>query len=51
MLREVAGPRTDAHRHVISGLEVAGIEALVPRCGGGPGRPLDDRHALARACA
>ena len=51
MLREVAGPLTDAHKQLIIVLEVAGIEAFVRMRDGGPGRPLDDRHALARAFA
>ena len=51
MLRDVAGPLTDAYKQLIIVLEVAGLEALVPRRAGGPGRPLDDRHALARAFA
>ena len=48
LLREMAGPLTDAHKQLITVLEVAGIEAFVQMRDGGPGRPPDDRHALAR---
>ena len=51
LLREQAGPLTDAHKQLIVVLEVAGIEAFVQMRDGGPGRPPDDRHALARAFA
>ena len=50
-LREMAGPLTEAHKQLIVVLEVAGIEAFVQMRDGGPGRPPDDRHALARAFA
>jgi hypothetical protein len=49
MLREEIGPLTAHHERLVVVLDVARIEALVQMCPGLPGRPLEDRHALARA--
>ena len=49
MLREVAGPLTERHERLVVVLEVAGVESFVQTWRGLPGRPLKDRHALARA--
>lgn len=49
MLREEAGPLTERHERLVVVLEVAGVEAFVQTWHGLPGRPLKDRHALARA--
>ena len=49
MLREEAGPLTERHQRLVTVLEVAGVEAFVQSWQGLPGRPLKDRHALARA--
>ena len=49
MLREEAGPLTAQHERLVLVLDVARIEAFVRMWPGLPGRPLDDRHALARA--
>jgi Transposase domain (DUF772) len=49
MLREEVGPLTAQHERLIIVLDVAGIEAFVQMWPGLPGRPLEDRHALARA--
>jgi len=49
MLREEAGPLTEQHERLVVVLEVAGVEAFVRTWPGLPGRPLKDRHALARA--
>lgn len=49
MLREAAGPLTERHERFVIVLEVAGVEAFVQSWHGLPGRPLKDRHALARA--
>jgi len=49
MLREEVGPLTSQHERFVVVLEVARIEALVQICPGLPGRPPEDRHALARA--
>ena len=48
-LQAEVGPLTENHKRLIAVLEVAGVEAHVQWRDGGPGRPLDDRHALARA--
>ncbi len=40
---------TSQHERLVVVLEVARIEALVRMCSGLPGRPPEDRHALARA--
>ena len=44
-----AGPLTEQHKRLITVLEMARVEGFVPMRDDGPGRPLDDRHALARA--
>lgn len=49
MLREEVGPLTAQHERLVVVLEVARIVALVQMCQGLPGRPPEDRHALARA--
>jgi hypothetical protein len=49
MLREEVGPLSAQHERLVSVLDVAGIEAFVQMWSGLPGRPLEDRHALARA--
>ena len=49
MLKEEAGPLTAQHERLVAVLDVARIEAFVRMWAGLPGRPLDDRHALARA--
>jgi hypothetical protein len=49
MLRGEAGPLTAQHERLVVVLEVAGVEAFVSMWHGLPGRPLKDRHALARA--
>jgi hypothetical protein len=49
MLREEVGPLTPRHERLVLVLDVARIEAFVQMWPGLPGRPLADRHALARA--
>jgi hypothetical protein len=49
MLREEVGPLTAQHERLVIVLDVAGIETFVQMWSGLPGRPLEDRHALARA--
>ena len=49
MLREEVGPLTAQHERLVLVLDVARIEAFVRMWPGLPGRPLADRHALARA--
>src|ERR1017187_4119321 len=49
MRRERAGPLTAQHERLVVVLEVAGVEAFVRTWLGLPGRPLKDRHALARS--
>jgi hypothetical protein len=49
MLREEVGPLTPQHERLAIVLDVARIEAFVQMWPGLPGRPLADRHALARA--
>ena len=49
MLREEVGPLSAQHERLVCVLDVAGIEAFVQMWSGLPGRPLEDRHALARA--
>ena len=49
MLREEVGPLTVQHERLVVVLEIARIEALVQMRPGLPGRPVEDRHALARA--
>jgi len=48
-LQAEVGPLTDNHRRLIAVLEMMRIEAFIQMPDGLPGRPLDDRHALARA--
>lgn len=48
-LRAEIGPLTEDHRRLITVLEMSRVEAFVPLRDGGPGRPVDDRQALARA--
>ena len=49
MLREEVGPLTAQHERFVIVLEMARIEAFVQVWRGLPGRPPEDRHALARA--
>ena len=49
MLREEVGPLTAQHERLVVVLGMARIEAFVRMWPGLPGRPQDDRHALARA--
>jgi hypothetical protein len=49
MLREEAGPLTAQHERLVVVLDVARVEAFVQMWSGLPGRPPEDRHALARA--
>jgi Transposase DDE domain/Transposase domain (DUF772) len=49
MLQEEVGLLTDKHRQIVSVLEVARPETCVIEWRGLPGRPLEDRKALARA--
>jgi hypothetical protein len=49
MLRETVGPLTEQHERLVTVLDVARIEPFVQMWPGLPGRPLADRHALARA--
>ncbi|MEI8152555.1 MAG: hypothetical protein WCG92_13270, partial [Hyphomicrobiales bacterium] len=48
MLRQECGPLTERHERLVIVLEIAGVEAFVQTWHGLPGRPLKDRHALAR---
>ena len=43
------GPLTDNHKRLITVLEVVRVEAFVKMHDGVPGRPVEDRQALARA--
>jgi hypothetical protein len=49
MLQEEVGQLTASHQRLVIVLDVARIEAFVQMWSGLPGRPLEDRHALARA--
>jgi hypothetical protein len=49
MLREEVGPLTPQHERLVVVLDLARIEAFVQMWPGLPGRPQEDRHALARA--
>jgi hypothetical protein len=49
MLREEVGPLTAQHERLVVVLDVARVEAFVQMWSGLPGRPPEDRHALARA--
>ena len=48
-LREEVGPLTADHERLVTVLAMVRIEAFVQMHDGLPGRPLEDRHALARA--
>ncbi len=48
-LREEVEPMTEALGRLVTTLDVIGLEAFVPEPPRGPGRPLADRRALARA--
>jgi len=49
MLREEVGPLTPQHERLVVVLDVARVETFVRMWAGLPGRPPEDRHALARA--
>jgi hypothetical protein len=49
MLRQEVGPLTPQHERLAVVLDMARIEGFVQMWPGLPGRPLADRHALARA--
>lgn len=48
-LREELGELTEKQQQLVTTLEVARVEELVPGCRGWPGRPPSERGALARA--
>src|SRR6202050_1768063 len=48
-LREEVDPITEALGRLVTPLDVIGLEAFVPEPPRGPGRPPEDRRALARA--
>jgi hypothetical protein len=48
-LREEVDPMTEALGRLVTTLDVIGLEAFVPDPPRGPGRPPEDRRALARA--
>ena len=48
-MREDNDPITEALGRLVTTLDVIGLEAFVPEPPRGPGRPLEDRRALARA--
>ena len=48
-LRAEVGPLTEDHERLVTVLGMVRLEAFVAMHDGLPGRPLDDRHALARA--
>jgi Transposase domain (DUF772) len=48
-LREEVDPITEALGQLVTTLDVIGLEAFVPEPPRGPGRPPEDRRALARA--
>ena len=48
-LQAEVGPLTDNHKRLITVLEMVRVEGFVQMHDGVPGRPLEDRHALARA--
>jgi hypothetical protein len=48
-MREDDDPVTEALGRVVTTLDVIGLEAFVPEPPRGPGRPPEDRRALARA--
>ncbi|MXW90435.1 MAG: transposase [Rhodospirillaceae bacterium] len=48
-LSEEVGPLLGTHRRFVAALDLVGVEGFVGAPGGGPGRPPEDRRALARA--
>ena len=48
-MREDIDPVTEAWGRLVATLDVIGLEAFVPEPRTGPGRPPEDRRALARA--
>ena len=48
-LQAEVGPLTDNHKRLITVLEMVRVEAFVQMHDGVPGRPVEDRQALARA--
>ena len=48
-MREDNDPITEALGRLVTTLDVIGLEAFVPEPPRGPGRPPEDRRALARA--
>lgn len=48
-LSEEVGPLLGTHRRFVAALDLVGVEGFVGAPGIGPGRPLEDRRALARA--
>jgi len=48
-LREEVDPISEALGQLVTTLDVIGLEAFVPEPPRGPGRPPEDRRALARA--
>ena len=47
-LRDEVGPLTAEHERIVTVLGFVRVEAHVPMRDGGPGRRLEDRHAIAR---
>jgi hypothetical protein len=47
-LQDEVGPLTESHKRLIGVLEMLRIETCIAMPEGLPGRPLEDRHALAR---
>ncbi len=48
-LLEEVGPLLRPHRRFVAALDLVGVEGFVGALGSGPGRPPEDRSALARA--
>ena len=48
-LSEEVGPLLGTHRRFVAALDLVGVEGFVGAPGSGPGRPPEDRRALARA--
>ncbi len=48
-LSEEVGPLLGTHRRFVGALDLVGVEGFVGAPGSGPGRPPEDRRALARA--
>ncbi len=48
-LAEEVGPLPGTHRRFVAAPDLVGVEGFVGAPGGGPGRPPEDRRALARA--